>query len=76
MYPYSLLSFSLLFHEDNITDVFAVTCANANNNTLENIRANTHTKNISPDLNLYADNDFSMNCLFQAYIFLLSILFK
>lgn len=76
MYIYSLLSFSL-FHEDNITGIFAVTCVNANNNTLENIQATTHTKNnISPDLNLYADNDFSMNCLFQGYIFLLSILFK
>lgn len=40
--PY--LFFSLIFNEDNITGVFAVTCAIVNNNTHENIQANTHTK--------------------------------
>lgn len=76
-YIFPSLFLSIIFHEDNITGMFAVTCANINNNTHENIQSNTHTKNnISPDFNLYVDNNFSMNCLFQGYIFLLFILFK
>lgn len=41
--PFSL--FLYYISEDNITGAFAVTCAIVNNNTHENIQANTHTKN-------------------------------